>query len=102
MYKKYREYVQKHIDRRTLLEQLSEECCELGQASLKLIRAEGLSNNPTPIQADEGLDMLKMEFLDLLMCFNVIIGDDYESASDYNKKWKRWAKRLGYVESENG
>lgn len=40
-------YVLEHIDRRTLLEQLAEEAAELSQAALKLIRAEGLSNNPT-------------------------------------------------------
>ena len=41
-------YVLEHIDRRTLLEQLAEEAAELSQAALKLIRAEKLSDNPTP------------------------------------------------------
>ena len=47
-YKDDKLYVLQHLDRRTLLEQLAEEAAELSQAALKAIRAEELSNNPTP------------------------------------------------------
>ena len=46
-------YVLEHTDRRTLLEQLAEEAAELSQAALRLIRAEKLSDNPTPQQGSE-------------------------------------------------
>lgn len=50
-YKDDKLYVLQHLDRRTLLEQLAEEAAELSQAALKAIRAEELSNNPTPTNA---------------------------------------------------
>ena len=48
-YTDYRDFIKHKLDMRTLLEQLAEEASELSQASLKLIRAKGLSNNSTPI-----------------------------------------------------
>lgn len=45
---KYAEYIMNTLTARELLEQLAEECNELSKASLKLIRALGLSENATP------------------------------------------------------
>ena len=52
---------------RDLLEQLAEESVELSQAALKLIRARGISQRPTPISEDEALASLKKEALDVLI-----------------------------------
>lgn len=60
-------YVLEHIDRRTLLEQLAEEAAELSQAALKLIRAEKLSDNPTPANISIASEQLNEELADVLM-----------------------------------
>lgn len=52
-------YVHKHLTERDLLEQLAEECGELAQASLKLIRAKGYSSNVTPKSEHEATEQLK-------------------------------------------
>ncbi|WP_289049187.1 hypothetical protein [uncultured Acidaminococcus sp.] len=52
---------------RDLLEQLAEESAALSQAALKLIRARGISQRPTPISEDEALASLKKEALDVLI-----------------------------------
>lgn len=49
MLDKYAEYIRSKLDRRTLLEQLAEEASELSQSALKVIRADGMSNNYTPV-----------------------------------------------------
>lgn len=52
-YLKNLEMVRNKLDSRALLEGLAEEAAELSQAALKLIRAKGLSGNPTPISDEE-------------------------------------------------
>ena len=52
---------------RDLLEQLAEESAALSQAAIKLIRARGISQGPTPISEDEALASLKKEALDVLI-----------------------------------
>lgn len=95
----YRDFIKHKLDMRTLLEQLAEEAGELSQASLKLIRAKGLSNNSTPISEQEAIQNLLEEVGDIrmvltLLCLENKIDIDIES----NPKWKRWAERLGYAE----
>ena len=51
--KKYQEYILSVLSERELLEQLTEEAAEMQQAAMKLIRAEGLSNNTTPVTAGQ-------------------------------------------------
>lgn len=46
---KYAMYIRKVLSARDLAEQLAEECSELAKASLKMIRAGGMSANITPI-----------------------------------------------------
>lgn len=54
------------VDRRAKLEQLTEECCELGKACMKLVRAEG-NGNPCNATFDEALDKVVEEWSDVLV-----------------------------------
>ena len=93
------------LPERDLLEQLAEESAELGQAALKLIRARGMSQNPTPISEDEALASLKEETNDVLIIL-VILGLADQSAVHDWRKLVRWAERIqeaeGKKEVENG
>ena len=86
-------YILSVLDARTLLEQLAEEASELAQAALKLIRAAGYSNNPTPITLQEAQVSLDEELHDVLAVASLLGIIDYDD--DENPKWKRWAERLG-------
>lgn len=85
-------YVLEHIDRRTLLEQLAEEAAELSQAALKLIRAEKLSDNPTPANVSIASEQLNEELADVLVAADAIGIPILESCD--NSKWHRWAARI--------
>lgn len=87
---KYQEYILSVLTERELLEQLAEEAAELAKAALKLIRAEGLSNNTTPITAGQARTDLQEEFSDILMVAELLELIDCQDA----KKWRRWAERL--------
>lgn len=94
---KYKEYILSVLSERELLEQLAEEAAELSQSALKLIRAEGLSNNTTPISAGQARTDLQEEFSDVLAVAELLELIDCQDA----KKWQRWAERLGFkAESE--
>lgn len=78
---------------RDLLEQLAEESAELSQAALKIIRAKGMSQNPTPISEDEALAGLKEEANDVLIILEILGLCDQSAVRDWHKL-VRWAKRL--------
>ena len=90
----HKQVILEKLDRRTLYEQLAEECSELAQASLKCIRAEQLSNNVTPTPVYEAHANLFDEIVDVLIVLNCL--GIKASTSDINNspKWKRWAERL--------
>lgn len=94
---KYIEFVKSKLDQRTMLEQLAEECGELTQASMKLIRAAGLNNNPTPLEMVPAYDRLYEEAHDVMALIYLAIGTKSQDIENY-EKWERWAKRLGYKE----
>lgn len=75
------------------LEQLAEECCELGQAALKLARLIR-GENPTPALADDVARNLAEEVEDVLVVMYVLdlIGEcpDIEQSP----KLRRWLDRL--------
>ena len=50
-----------------MLEQLAEECAELGKAALKLARIER-NENPTPVTKEEALKNLREEYTDVIQC----------------------------------
>lgn len=94
---KYQEYILSVLTERELLEQLAEEAAEFAKAALKCIRAEGLSNNTTPVTAGQAQTNLQEEFSDVLIVAELLELIDCQN----DKKLQRWAKRLGYkAESE--
>ena len=96
---KYSEYVRDTLPTRDLLEQLAEECNELSKASLKLIRAIGDSENPTPIGQVEAYDNFIEEQKDVISVLWLLTNSDRYAYIDNYPKMERWAKRLGYKES---
>lgn len=102
-YTKYIDYIKATLDDRTKLEAFAEELAELQQATLKLIRAKGLSNNLTPKTEDEVAENFAEEISDVFMCMLVMLKcNDLESIVKLVKecpKWERWALRLGYQEN---
>ena len=95
---KYAEYVKNTLPTRDLLEQLAEECNELSKASLKLIRAIGDSENPTPIGQVEAYDNFIEEQKDVISVLWLLTRDENYKFIDNYEKYVRWAKRLGYEE----
>lgn len=94
---KYQEYILSVLSERELLEQLTEEAAELSQAALKCIRAEGLSNNTTPISAGQARTNLQEEFSDVLTVAELLELIDCRN----DKKLQRWAERIGYKDVEH-
>ena len=95
---KYAEYVKDTLPARDLLEQLAEECNELSKASLKLIRAIGASENPTPTGQVEAYDNFIEEQKDVISVLWLLTNSDRYAYIDGYPKFERWAKRLGYKE----
>ena len=90
---KYKEYVKCHLGKRTQLEQLAEECNELAQAALKVIRAEGYSKNATTTSREEATANLVEEAGDVLMVME-LLGLVPGGTTKQNPKWQRWKERL--------
>nr|DAK65140.1 MAG TPA: hypothetical protein [Caudoviricetes sp.] len=94
---KYQEYILSVLSQRELLEQLAKEAAELSQVALKCICAEGLSNNTTPITAGQARTDLQEEFSDILTVAELLELIDCQN----DKKWQRWAERLGFKDVED-
>lgn len=89
------EYIRENVPERELLEQLAEESAEMTKAALKLIRAKGLSNNPTPKEAEQLKRELMEEFADVSIIIFVLFSFMITPPFIYgNNKIKRWVKRL--------
>lgn len=89
--------VANQLGKRDKLEMVAEEADELGKAALKLIRAEGLSDNPTPISLHEAVQNFYEEFQDVLIAMRVLVSPSkYASLLDVDNspKFKRWYERL--------
>lgn len=91
-------YIYQYIDKPALLEQLGEEACELGQASLKMaryIRGE----NPTPKTAFDVTKDLVEEVSDVLVCIEELKAAGFINDKTINAmkeiKRTRWYERLG-------
>lgn len=80
-----------------MLRQLAEECCELAQAALKLIRAE---NKETPCTIDEAYAMLIEELADASIMIDTVMLGVLEPAhadkarSTYVAKLERFIERV--------
>ena len=95
---KYAEYIQNVLTRRELLEQLAEECNEMAKASLKMIRAGGMSNNMTPTSRDDAYDNFEEEQKDVISVLWLLTDNERYAYIEGYPKFERWAKRLGYKE----
>ena len=95
---KYSKYVRDTLPDRDLLEQLAEECNELAKASLKLIRANQMSENVTPTSRVEAYDNFIEEQNDVISVLWLLTGNERYAYIDGYPKMERWAKRLGYKE----
>ena len=94
------DYLFSVVPRRDKLVQLAEECCELGQAALKLTRALDTNGSPTPVSAEKAEQALLEEVADVLLCLQVsgylcaaasrprVIGDIE------TQKAARWVRRI--------
>ncbi len=91
-YSKDREFVIKHLPERDRWEQLAEEAAELSKAALKMIRADGLSANKTPINPVDALLNVVEELQDVFMCAEAVEISMHDTRS--NPKWQRWAERI--------
>ena len=93
----YAKYVRDELALRDKLEQVAEEASELSQAALKLIRAIGMSGNPTPVTAGQALRAFSEEAQDLLCVLRLGFTDSaWEriiNIDDY-PKYRRWACRI--------
>ena len=96
---KYAMYIRRELSARDLAEQLAEECSELAKASLKMIRAGGMSANITPITRREAYDNFVEEQKDVISVLWLLTMDERYAYIDGYPKYERWAKRLGYKET---
>lgn len=94
--------IEDSVDIRAKLEQLTEECGELIQASMKLIRALG-NGNPTKVSKDEAIAKVLEEWSDveiagiyiLKMLEDMADYDIYEKIDEIGKfKEQRWIDRV--------
>ena len=67
-------YIANNISELAVLMALAEEASELNKAAMKLARAKGLLDNPTPISVAQAENDLIEEYNDLLNCIDV---DDF-------------------------
>lgn len=90
--------VYEYIGKPALLEQLGEEACELGQASLKMARYIR-SENPTPKTAFDVTKDLVEEVSDVLVCIEELKAAGFINDKTINAmkeiKRTRWYERLG-------
>ncbi len=95
---KYAKFVRNTLSERELLEQLAEECNELAKASLKLIRANQMSENVTPTSKIKAYDNFIEEQKDVISVLWLLTRNERYAYIDGYPKLERWAKRLGYKE----
>ena len=91
------DYIIENIGLQAFFEQMAEECCELGQACLKLIRSFG-NGNPTPVSLKDALVNFKEESHDVMLCTLLIMDPSEEQLM---KKLDRWVKRVEEAKKED-
>lgn len=91
-------YIANNISELAVLMALAEEATELSKAAMKLARAKGLLDNPTPISVEQAENDLIEEYNDLLICVGVLnkmpsltICVDLDLRK---RKCRRWAERI--------
>jgi len=76
-----------------LLAGLSEECCELGQAALKLRRVFD-GTNPTPATEQDAIDRFEEEIADVMLYLEQISYSKQHVREVMQAKRARWEARL--------
>lgn len=101
---KYADYVSKKLTQQERLEALAEEASGLTRTSLKLIRAEGWSQNVINKDKNKITTTLFARFIRLQMVMRTLVSDDVwkmiTDSVDGISDWERWSKRLGYEEND--
>ena len=97
-------YIANNISELAALIALAEEATELSKAAMKVARAKGLLDNPTPISVAQAESDLIEEYNDLLICVGVLnkmpsltICVDVDLRK---RKCRRWAERIKNYKSE--
>ncbi|MGM9529294.1 MAG: hypothetical protein ACI3XH_04770 [Phascolarctobacterium sp.] len=92
-------YIKDNLSRRELLEGLAEEAAELSQAALKVIRAEKLNGNPTPLKAFDARENLAEEISDVMTMAYML---DILPAVFWPdpEKMERWVKRVKKIKGD--
>lgn len=92
------DYISNNISELAVLMALAEEATELSKVAMKLARAKGLLDNPTPISVEQAEADLIEEYNDLLICVGVLnkmpsltICVDVDLRK---RKCRRWAERI--------
>ena len=94
-------FMRDRIGDAAMLEQLAEECAELGKASLKMARIIR-GENPTPVTETEALNAILEETADVLNCMDEVGALDrletsyiaYEKRERFKARWEE-AHRAG-------
>lgn len=92
------DYIANNISELAVLMALAEEASELSKAAMKLARAKGLLDNPTPISVAQAEAGLVEEYNDVLNCVTILdkvsglsLKDDFALRPS---KYLRWAERI--------
>ena len=85
----------KEIGTAAMLEQLAEECTELGKAALKMARIIR-KDNPTPVTIEQAKENLCEESGDVITCIEMLESADVLFVDDNarNEKIERWKNRI--------
>ena len=85
----------KEIGTAAMLEQLAEECTELGKAALKMARIIR-KDNPTPVTIEQAKENLCEESGDVITCIEMLKSADvlFVDDNERNAKIKRWKNRI--------
>ena len=98
------DYIANNISELAVLMALAEEASELSKAAMKLARAKGLLDNPTPISVEQAEADLIEEHNDLLNCIDVLGEISSLAIEDMDlrmQKCHRWAERIKRQKNKN-
>lgn len=90
-------FVLRNVSERAILCQLAEECAELCQAALKMVRIID-GENPTVLTASEAHEKFVEEIADVTLCISVtdcLTDKDFDTIELIQcRKMERWAARV--------
>lgn len=87
-------YIHEFVSQKAIMLQLAEECTEVAQQAIKIVRIRD-GENPTPITQNEAINNLHGELGDLFACLACLIGVDNDIVDKIkSQRLDRWRKRL--------